>query len=199
MYVSLSFQLLIYVYNSIKKRCLINVSIKGSNKRFSNCHKYTVFVWFLAHLRWKLKCTFLIVCCPCVGLSVNSSPREDNNQIAQVYFSDRLLSVRRSVCKLFTFSSSPREDNNQIAKISSRTAGPISTKLGSKHPLVNWFQFSTDKYHLNLKTKGDIVIRVWSYTYQMCSLVGIVSQVSNVTHGLLFYWRYRHRPLKSYQ
>ena len=69
------------------------------------------------------------------NLSVISSPEPK----AQVSFSDQNLSIVRRRCrhprchKLFTFSSS------------SRTTGPISTKLGTKHSWVKEIQVSSNE------------------------------------------------------
>ena len=54
---------------------------------------------------------------------------------ANVNFSDHLSSVRMSVCKLHIFI------------IFSRTTGPISTKLGTKHPLVKGISVFQRKDH----------------------------------------------------
>ena len=51
---------------------------------------------------------------------------------AQVSFSDHNLFVVRRCCKLFTFL------------FFSRTTGPISTKLGTNHPLVKGFQICSN-------------------------------------------------------
>ena len=56
------------------------------------CRSVCTHIWFLAHLSWKLEWAFFITCRP----------------------SSVCLSVRPSVCKLFTFSSSSPEPRGQF-------------------------------------------------------------------------------------
>ena len=83
--------------------------------------------WLIRYMyiiKWIFK---LLICINCFS----SSPELK----AQVRFSDRLLSICLSVCKLFTISSSSPEP----------LAGPISNKLGTKHPWVKGIQVLTNE------------------------------------------------------
>ena len=76
----------------------------------------------------------------------------------------------------------------------SRTAGPISTQLGTDHPLVKGTQGLTNKDHSVIKKEMfvfsspnqcyDIIIALSKCVYWF----DLVSQVSNVTHGPLVIW-----------
>jgi hypothetical protein len=96
-----------------------------------------------------------------LGRDIVSSPELK----AQVSYSDRRSSVHPSICKLFTFlTSSPSpEPNSKNVKIHkkcfkiffSRTIGPISIKLDTKHPWVKEIQiWLKKKKRANFSSKG---------------------------------------------
>ena len=80
---------------------------------------WCILEWFLAQLSWKLKWASLIACCP----------------------SSILASFHPSVC-LSVYPSA----NFSHFHLLRRTTRPISTKLGTKHPLVKGNQVCSNEW-----------------------------------------------------
>ena len=87
---------------------------------------------FAAFTSWNLKAQFNFSCCPL---------------LAHLSFSDHLLSVHSSACPLFI--------------VFSRTTGPISTQLCTKHPWGKAFKFAKMKAPSFFQGKSEIANILW--------------------------------------
>ena len=87
----------------------------------------------------------------------------------------------------------PRGDNDEIAKIHwrnlkilfSRTTGPISTKLCTKHPWMKEIQVCSNEEPFNSHKDNNVFILL--FINVMIYWFALFSQVSDVSHGPLVY------------
>ena len=109
----------------------------------------------LAHLRWKLKWAFLIVCCPSVCKLFKFIFFSRTIEPISTTFVTNILGQRIFVTSFFKWRVMPfpRGDNIEIVKIHlgkfkilfSKITGPISTKLGSRHLWLKETQFLSNQ------------------------------------------------------
>ena len=116
---------------------------------------WCILEWFLAQLSWKLKWALLIACCP----------------------SSILASFHPSVC-LSVYPSA----NFSHFHLLRRTTGPISTKLGTKYPLVKGNQVCSNEWP-GLFPRGD--------NYKIRKKNGWISSTRGDSSEIVnFYWKY---------
>ena len=95
-------------------------------------------------------------------------------------------------CLLF-----PRGDNHEIVKVHrrnlyiffSRTAGPISTKFGTKHPWVEGIESCSNEESLNFHklSNGFFLLLITIMIIICVNWFELFSQVSDVAHGPCVY------------
>ena len=123
---------------------------------------------FLAHLSWKLKCLSSVVCLS-VCLSVCPSVFSYFRLLLQNHWANSTkLGTKHpwvegiQVCSNEGPCPSPRGDNSEIVNLYSkylkilfsRTTGPITTKLNTKHPWVGWIQVCSNTGPHPFPSKG---------------------------------------------
>ena len=116
---------------------------------------------FLAYLSQRLKWAFLIKICPLLLLLSS------------------LSSLALLLALLYTF---------HIYIFFSRTTGPISTKLGTKHPWVKMIQVCSNEEPINSHEVNNVFSSSLNQRYDIIICVywfELFSQVSDVAHGPL--------------
>ena len=169
---------------------------KYNNNKKLQIHQ-TRFDCFLVHMSWKRNWAFLIACCPssfcppvCKLFTYSSSSPEPPGQF--------LPNLAHSILGWWGFKFVQMKDHALFQgeiitkihwrnlKIFLRTTGPISTKLGTKHPWVKGIQVRTNEGPRPFQ-RGDnyktAKIHWRNIEIFFCRIIGIISTKLGIKHS----------------